>query len=63
MIKEQEKQTEINVVLLQILSDIKSQLQHGLVASNVDKHHTNKIQILPEIQKHGLESSHMRRST
>jgi hypothetical protein len=29
LIKEQEKKTEINAVLLQILSDIQRQLQHG----------------------------------
>jgi hypothetical protein len=28
MMKEQEKQTEINVVLLQILSDVEQQMQH-----------------------------------
>jgi hypothetical protein len=63
MIKEQEKQTEINEVLLQILSDIQRQLQHGPMASNVDKHHTKKTQSPPEIQKHGLESNNTRRST
>jgi hypothetical protein len=63
LIKEQEKQTEINAVLLQILSDIQRQLQHGPTTSNVDRHHTKKTQSPPEIQKHGPESSHTRRST
>jgi hypothetical protein len=63
LIKEQEKQTEINAVLLQILSDIQRKLQHGPTTSNVDRHHTKKTQSPPEIQKHGPESSHTRRST
>jgi hypothetical protein len=37
LIKEQEKQMEINVVLLQILSDIKRQLQYGPATSQVDQ--------------------------
>jgi hypothetical protein len=63
LIKEQEKQTEINAVLLQSLSDIQRQLQHGPTTSNVDRHHTKKTQSPPEIQKHGPESGHTRRST
>jgi DNA polymerase III alpha subunit (gram-positive type) len=63
LIKEQEKQTEINAVLLQILSDIQRQLQHGPTTSHVDRHHTKKTQSPPEIQKHGPESGHTRRST
>jgi hypothetical protein len=63
MIKEKEKNTEIIVVLLQILSDIQRKLQHGPDASHVDRHHTMKTPSPPEIQKHGLESGHTRRST
>jgi hypothetical protein len=37
LMREQEKKTEINAVLLQILSDIQRQLQHGPMASNVDR--------------------------
>jgi hypothetical protein len=63
LIKEQEKKTEINAVLLQSLSDIQRQLQHGPTASHVDMHHTKKTPSPPEIQKHGPESGHTRRST
>jgi hypothetical protein len=63
MIKDHEKQTEINAVLLQSLSDIQRTLQHGLVASHVDMHHTKKTPSPPEIQKHGLESGHTKRRT
>jgi hypothetical protein len=37
LIKEQEKQTKINAVLLQILSDIQRQLQHGPDTSHMDR--------------------------
>ena len=37
LIKEQEKQTKINAVLLQTLSDIQRQLQHGPDTSHVDQ--------------------------
>jgi hypothetical protein len=37
LIKEQEKQTEINSVLLQSLSDIQRQLQHGPDTSHTDR--------------------------
>jgi hypothetical protein len=60
LIKEQEKHTEINVVLLQILSDIQRQLQHVPIASHVDMHHTKKTPSPTEIQKHGPESVHTR---
>jgi hypothetical protein len=63
LIKEQEKKTEINAVLLQSLSDIQRQLQHGPTTSHVDRHHTKKTQSPPEIRKHGPESGHTRRST
>ena len=43
LIKEQEKQTEINVVLLHILSDIQRQLQHGPDTSHVDQRQTKRI--------------------
>jgi hypothetical protein len=42
LIKEQEKQTEINAVLLQILSYVQRHMQHGPTASHVDRHHTKK---------------------
>ena len=63
MIKEQEKQTKINADLLQSLSDIQMQLQHGPTTNPVDIHHTKKTQSPPEIQKHGPESRNTRRST
>jgi len=63
LIKEQENQTKINAVLLQILSDIQRQLQHGPTISNVDKHYLEKVQSPPEIQSHGPESSNERIST
>jgi hypothetical protein len=37
LIEEQEKQTEINAVLLQSLSNIQRQLQHGPATSHVDR--------------------------
>jgi hypothetical protein len=37
LIKEKEKQTEINAVLLQSLSDIQRKLQHGPTTSHVDQ--------------------------
>jgi hypothetical protein len=63
MIKEKEKQTEINAVLLQILSNIQRQLQHDPTSSHVDRHHTKKTPSPHEIQKHGPESGHTRRIT
>jgi hypothetical protein len=36
LIKEQEKQTKMNAVLLQSLSDIQKQLQHEPTTSNMD---------------------------
>jgi hypothetical protein len=63
LIKEQGKQTEIIAFVLQILSDIQMQLQHGPTTIHVDIHHTKKTQIPPEIQKHGPESGQTRRST
>jgi hypothetical protein len=63
LIKEQEKQKEINADLLQSLSDIQRKPQLGPAASHVEKHHTKKIASPPEIQKHGPESDHTRRST
>jgi hypothetical protein len=49
LIKEQEKQTEINAVLLQILSNIQRQLQHGPSVNHVDRNHTKKTQSPLEI--------------
>jgi len=63
LIKEQEKQTKINVVLLQNLSYIQRQLQHGPSASHVDIHNIKKTPSTHEIRKHGLEIGHTRRST
>jgi hypothetical protein len=63
LIKEQEKKTEINAVLLQSLSDIQRQLQHGPATSHVDRRHTKRSRSPPEIRKHGLISGHTRRST
>jgi hypothetical protein len=37
LIKKQEKQTEINAVFLQSLSDIQRQLQHEPATSHVDR--------------------------
>jgi hypothetical protein len=45
LIKEQEKQTEINAVLLQSLSDIQRQLQHGPTTSQVDRRHTREVKV------------------
>ena len=63
LIKEKEKQTKINGVLLQILSDIQRQLQHGPDTSHADQRNTKKSQISPEIQKRGLLSGHTGKST
>jgi hypothetical protein len=63
MIKEQEKQTEINTFLLQILSHIQRKLQHGPKTNHVDGNHTKKTQNPSEIQKNGPESVHTRRRT
>jgi hypothetical protein len=49
LIKEKEKQTEINTVLLQILSDIQGQLQHEPATSHMDRQHNKRNQIQPEI--------------
>jgi hypothetical protein len=63
LIKEKEKKMEINAVLLQRLSDIQRQLQHGPDTSHVDQRQTKKSQSPPEIQKRGLLSGHTRKST
>jgi hypothetical protein len=63
MIKEKEKQMEINAVLLQSLSDIQTQLQHESDTNHGDRQQTKKSQIPPEIQKHGLLSGHTGKST
>jgi hypothetical protein len=49
IIKKHEKKIEINAVLLQILSDIQRQLQHGPTISHVDIHHMKKTHSPPEI--------------
>jgi hypothetical protein len=42
LIKEKEKKTKINAVLLQSLSDIQRQLQHGPDTSHVDQQQTKR---------------------
>jgi hypothetical protein len=54
---------KINAVLLQSLSDIQRQLQHGPTTSHVDQRHTKRIQSLPQRQKRGPISGHTKRST
>ena len=49
LIKEQEKKPEINAALLQSLSNIQRQLQHGPTTSHVDRRHTERSQSPPEI--------------
>jgi hypothetical protein len=63
LIKEQEKQMEINAVLLQSLFDIQRQLQHGPDTSHADRRQTKKSRSPPKIQKHGLLSGHIGKST
>jgi hypothetical protein len=63
LIKEHEKKTKINAVLLQSLLDIQRQLQRGLAASHVDMHHTKKTPSPPKIQKHGPKRGHTWRRT
>jgi hypothetical protein len=63
LIKEQEKQTKINAVLLQSLSDIQRQLQHGPDTSHVDRRQTKRSRSPPEIRKHGPLSGRTGRST
>jgi hypothetical protein len=62
LIKEKEKQTEINVVLLQILSNIQKQLQHEPATIHVDQRHKKRSQSTHEIRKHDFISDHTRRS-
>jgi hypothetical protein len=54
---------KINAVLLQSLSDIQKQLQHGPTTSQVDRRHTKISQSPPEIRKRGPISGHTKRST
>jgi hypothetical protein len=63
LIKEQEKQTKINAILLHSLSDIQRQLQHGPATSHVVQRHTKRSQSPLEIRKCGPISGHTRRST
>jgi hypothetical protein len=63
LIKDQENNNEINAVLLQSLSDIQRQLQHGPATSHVDIHQNKQNPSPPKIQKHGPESGHTKRST
>jgi hypothetical protein len=63
LIKEKEKQTKINVFLLQSLSDIQRQLQHGPDTSHPDQRQTKKCQSPLEIRKRGVLSGHTRKVT
>ena len=54
---------QINAVLLQSLSDIQRQLQHGPNICHADRWQTKKSQSPPEIQKCGILSGHTRKST
>jgi hypothetical protein len=63
MIKKKEKQTKINTVLLQSLSDIWRQLQNEPGTSHVDRRHKKRSQSPPETQKHDSISDLTRRST
>jgi hypothetical protein len=63
LIKEKEKQTEINAVLLQSLSDIQRQLQHGPDNSHANQRQTKRSQSPPGIRKPGPLSGHTGRST
>jgi hypothetical protein len=63
LIKEQEKQTKINAVLLQSLSDIQRQLQHGPNTGHTDQRQAKRSRIPPWIQKHGPLTGHTGRST
>jgi hypothetical protein len=58
LIKEQENQTKINAILLQSLSDIQRQLQHGPDTSHMDRRQTKRSRSPPEIQKCGILSGH-----
>jgi hypothetical protein len=63
LIKEQEKQIEINTVLLQSLSDIQRQLQHKPTTSHADRRHKKRSQSPPKTRKHDSISDPTRRST
>jgi len=53
LIRAQEKQTKLNDLFLKSLSEIQKKLQQGATANNVEIHHSRKLQIPSEIQKHG----------
>jgi hypothetical protein len=63
LIKEKEKQTEIDAVLLHSLFDIQRQLQYGPDTSHVDRRQTKRSKSPPEIRKCGLLSGHTGKST
>jgi hypothetical protein len=63
LIKEQEKQTKINAVLLQSLPDIQRQLRHGPDTSHAHQRQTNRSRSPPGIRKRGLLSGHTGRRT
>jgi hypothetical protein len=52
LIKDQDKQTEINAVFLQRLSDIQRQLQHEPATSHADRQHKKRSRSPPETRKH-----------
>jgi hypothetical protein len=56
LIKEKEKQIEINTVLLQILSDIQRQLKHRPIVVHVNIHHTKKAR--HGSKRHSMEESY-----
>jgi hypothetical protein len=63
LIKEHEKKTKINAVLLQSLSDIQRQLQHGPDTSHADQRHTKRSRSPPGMRKRGPLSGHTGKST
>jgi hypothetical protein len=63
LIKEKEKKTKINAILLQSLSDIQRQLQHGPNTSHTNQRQTKRSRSPPGMQKHGPLSGHTGRST
>jgi hypothetical protein len=60
---EKEKQTKIKAVLLQSLSNIQRQLQHGPDTSHADQQQTKRSRSSPGIWKRGPLSGHTGRST
>jgi len=63
LIKDQENQSEINMVLLQSLSDIQRKLQHEHTTNHADRQHKKRGQSPPQIWKHDSISDLTGRST